>query len=148
MPNHHSSAECHNNSTTAHYPTLLTPYDMNRIDEAINYMKQNYREAISADQLAIEVNLDIKKLQRGIRLITGYTVHNYLLSLRVACAASDLHNSCRPIKYIAGKHGFCSSSHFGSEFKKRMGMTPKNYRYQLASPRNLKYFNDKTQDEA
>lgn len=109
----------------------LTPYDKDRVNLAISYINKNYRDAISADQLAIEVGIDIKKLQTGMQVITGLTVHNYLLSVRVAQAATDLQNFARPIKCIAFKHGFCSSSHFGTEFKKRMGMTPRKYRYQL-----------------
>ncbi len=110
---------------------LFTPYELDRIDQAIAYIEKNYRDAISADQLAIEVCLDIKKLQAGIQLRTGHTVHNYILVTRVTRALCDLQDFGRPIKLIASKHGFCSSSHFGTEFKKRTGLTPKEYRYQL-----------------
>lgn len=109
----------------------FTPYDLDRINKAIAYIEEHYQDAISADQLAIEVGMDIKKLQAGIQWRTGHTVHNYLLSTRVARAADDLLDFSRPIKYIAYKNGFCSASHFGAEFKKRMGVTPKEYRYQL-----------------
>lgn len=110
---------------------LFTPYDLDRVDRAISYIEKHYRDAISADQLAMEVNMDIKRLQAGVQKRTGFTVHNYILAIRVAHAISDLQDFGRPIKYIASQHGFCSSSHFGVEFKKRMGLTPKEYRYQL-----------------
>jgi len=110
---------------------LFTPYELDRVDQAIAYIEKNYRDAISADQLAIEVCMDIKKLQAGVQLRTGLTVHNYIVATRVARAIYDLQDFARPIKYIASKHGFCSSSHFGTEFKKRTGLTPKEYRYHL-----------------
>ena len=110
---------------------LFTPYELDRIDQAIAYIEKNYRDAISADQLSIEVCMDIKKLQAGVQLRTGLTVHNYILAIRVKRALCDLQDFDRPIKYIACKHGFCSASHFGTEFKKRTGLTPKEYRYQL-----------------
>ncbi len=109
----------------------FTPYEQDRISLAIAYIEKHYQDTISTDQLAIEVGIDIKKLQTGIQLRTGLTVHHYLLRIRVTRAAEDLQDYERPIKFIARKHGFCSASHFGSEFKKQMGMTPKEYRYKL-----------------
>jgi AraC-like DNA-binding protein len=76
--------------------------------------------------------MDIKQLQAGVYSRKGLTIHNYILKVRVERATKDLEDFGHPIKYIAAKHGFSSSSHFGSEFKKQTGLTPRQYRYQLA----------------
>ncbi len=63
---------------------FFTPYELELIKKAIAYIEKNYSDTISADQLAIEVGMDIKHLQTGMQLRTGLTVHNYLLATRVS----------------------------------------------------------------
>jgi len=110
---------------------LFTPYDLDRINAAIVYIDKNYRNAISAEHLAMEVEMDIKQLQAGFQFQKGVTIHNYILRVRIERSMEDLENFRLPIKFIALKHGFSSPSHFGAEFKKQRGMTPKEFRYQL-----------------
>ncbi|MDR3713316.1 MAG: AraC family transcriptional regulator [Puia sp.] len=111
---------------------LFTPYDYDRINRAIAYIEKHYSDAVSADQLAMEVGMDIKQLQAGVYSRKGLTIHNYILKVRVERATKDLEDFGRPIKFIAAKHGFSSSSHFGAEFKKQTGQTPRQYRYLFA----------------
>jgi two-component system response regulator YesN len=110
---------------------LFTPYDLERINRAIAYVDKYYRNSISAENLAMEVDMDVKQLQAGIQFRKGLTIHNYILKVRIQKSIEDLENFGMPIKCIASKHGFSSPSHFGAEFKKQTGMTPKEFRYQL-----------------
>jgi AraC family transcriptional regulator len=125
----------------------FTPYDMDRLTRAISYIEKNYQDAISADSLSVEVSMDIKHLQTGIQLITGMTVHNFQLKVRVDRALVDLADFARSIKSIAFKHGFSSPSHFGTEFKKRIGMNPKKYRFQLMLNGNHLHFISKNKEK-
>lgn len=110
-----------------------TPYELERVNHAIDYIHGHYPNNISADQLSIEVSLDIKLLQALMQVMTGMTVHNYLMKIRVARATEDLSDFKKSIKYIARTHGFSSSSHFGREFKRQTGTTPKAHRFHLAT---------------
>jgi AraC family transcriptional regulator len=110
---------------------LFTPYDLDRINKAIAYVEKYYQNPISAEHLAMEVEMDIKQLQAGIQFRKGLTIHSYILKVRIQRAMMDLENFKLPIKCIATKNGFSSASHFGAEFKKQTGITPKEFRYQL-----------------
>jgi two-component system response regulator YesN len=108
-----------------------TPYDLERVKEAIAYIHSHYTDNISPDQLAIEVNLSIKLLQVLMQVATGMTVHQYLTKVRVDRATRDLSDYTKSIKLIAPTHGFSSPSHFCREFKKQFGITTTEYRVQL-----------------
>ena len=108
-----------------------SPYDLERAKKAIEYIHCHYAETFSPDMLAEEVSIDIKKLQLLVQLLTGYTVHNYQLNVRIEQAKLELEDFSKPVKWIARKHGFSSPTHFNREFKKRAMLTPKQYRLQL-----------------
>lgn len=110
---------------------LLNPYELECVKKAIVYLEKHYQDNISADQLALEVNIDIKKLQAGFKRLKGLTVHNYQIRFRLDRGRDDLSNFALSIRFIAARHGFSSSSHFGDLFKKDMGFPPKEYRRQL-----------------
>ncbi len=76
--------------------------------------------------------MDTKKLQELVQLLTGYTVHNYQMVVRIDRAKCDLGDFGKALKEVATANGFGSASHFIKEFKKRTGVTPGQYRLQLA----------------
>ena len=108
-----------------------TPYDLERVNRAIDYIHGHYTENISADQLALEADLSKQLLQSLMQVMTGLTVHHYVLKVRVDRATDDLSDFRKPIKNVAATHGFSSHSHFSSWFKKETGLTPNEYRLQL-----------------
>jgi AraC-like DNA-binding protein len=66
-----------------------------------------------------------------MQFVTGMTVHHYHLKVRMEHAMEDLSDFEIPVKAIALKHGFKSSSQFCRAFKEFAEMTPKEYRLQL-----------------
>lgn len=110
---------------------VYTPYDRERVRNAIAYIHIHYAENISADQLSMEVNINIKLLQKIIQKLTGHTVHNYLIMFRLERAKDDLSNFRDTVECIAIRNGFSSSSHFSKKFKEKHGLTPQAYRFKL-----------------
>ena len=115
---------------------IITPYEKERGLQAIAYLNTHYRNQVSGEQLAEHVNLDIKVLQEIIKDLTTLTIHNYLLKIRLDKATESLEDFRLSIDIIAQKHGFSSSQHFSSLFKKRNQITPRQYRQQLSSNGN------------
>jgi AraC-like DNA-binding protein len=113
-----------------------SPYALERARKAIEYIHSHFREAFSPEQLAEEVKMDTKQLQSLVQFLTGYTIHNYKMHVRIELARLDLEDFGKAIKDIAGNHGFGSASHFTREFRKKTGTTPGQYRYQLSASIN------------
>ena len=110
----------------------LMPYERRNIERAIQYIDRNYRERMSADQLSIEVNLSKQKLQAGFQEMTGLTVHNYILKVRVEKAKQMLADTDQPVKAISSAMGFKRPSHFIFTFKEHTSLTPCEFRYRCA----------------
>jgi two-component system, response regulator YesN len=106
----------------------LMPYEKRRIEEALEYICFHYKERLSADQLAIEFNLSKPKLQAGFQQLTGLTVHNYILKVRVDKAKQMLEDTDQPVKSISSAMGFKRPSHFICIFKEYTSLTPCEYR--------------------
>lgn len=111
-------------------PFRLMPYEKRKIEQAIEYIQKNYRDRLSADHLAIEVNLSKQKLQGGFQFLTGLTVHSYILKVRVEKAKRLLEDTEHPVKYIAAAMGFKRPSHFIFTFKGFTNLTPIEFRLQ------------------
>jgi iron complex transport system substrate-binding protein len=117
----------------------MNPYTMELVTEAIQYLSKKYPVYISAEQLAMEVNLDIKKLQAGFKRSVGFTVHQYQIHLRIEQAKSDLADFRLSVKLISYRNGFKDTSQFGKIFKKNVGQTPLEYRERLTPKGNHLY---------
>jgi AraC-like DNA-binding protein len=113
-----------------------SPYDLERAIKAVDYIQVHYAETLSPDSIAEEFSIDIKKLQLVMQVLTGHTVHNYQLNIRIEQAKLDLADCSKPIKFIARKQGFNTATHFNRKFKQWMGITPKQYRYELMALNN------------
>ena len=111
---------------------LLSRRDFERIEQALLYVEKHHPRPISADHLALEVNLSKVKLQEGIRRKTGHTLHIYLLKVRVEAAKVLLADPDLPLKAIASVTGFKSASHLIRTFRRFHSITPRQYRLHIA----------------
>jgi AraC-like DNA-binding protein len=118
----------HEKCTVMPWVIRLSPYDRKKIMLAIEYVKLRYTEAISAEHLSLEFDMDARRMQTGFKEKTGLTIHNYIIQHRLLMATIDLDTSNLTLKVIADKHGFATQSHFIELFKKHSGITPNQYR--------------------
>lgn len=98
------------------------------IELAVSYINEHFAEDISIAQLAEEMNLSQYHFIRKFKKETGYTPHEYLNNTRIASASYLLKISSLSIKEICFKAGFSSETVFYNAFKRRLGITPMQYR--------------------
>src|ERR1700678_3186963 len=71
----------------------LSRYDLTRIDQLLAYIDRHYKNDLSAEQLAAEVDLNIKKIRVGIKRRTGFQLHDYHFRVRVEKAKALLQST-------------------------------------------------------
>lgn len=98
------------------------------ISQCLDFIEQNIHTAITLDSLAKEVTLTPKYLSHLFKKETGQTITSYIQEKRVDEAKDLLLYSQFTYGQIAHSLCFSSQSYFISVFKKRTGMTPKEYR--------------------
>jgi AraC-like DNA-binding protein len=77
-------------------------------------------------RIAREVDVSRSSLGRAFRC-AGQSPMQYLRSLRLSHAAQMLAEERLQIKEIARRCGFTNASHFSKAFRKKFGMTPREY---------------------
>ena len=91
-----------------------------------DYLKANYINSISLEQLARIANLKPLRLLRVFRKEVGLPPHTYLVQVRVA-RAKTLLSMKLPIAQVAADTGFTDQSHLTRHFKRLVGVTPRKY---------------------
>jgi len=98
----------------------------------IRYIKENYAQPISVDQMAQEGGLSKCHFSREFKKSTGMTPMNYVARLRIKRSKEFLRKNL-PVSTIAMKVGFNDLSSFNRHFRKFVGLTPTAFRDSLRS---------------
>lgn len=98
------------------------------IKKCKDFIVKNLRKDIHVGDIAPELGVSRAYLSHKFTEVEGITIQQYILKERCEHAANLLKYSDYPISVIAEYMRFSSQSHFGSNFKKIYGMTPKEYR--------------------
>jgi len=92
------------------------------------FLLENYEKPLRLEDIAWSVRLSREYLATLFHKVTGLTVFDYLLQLRVEAAKSHLCDTSLTIHQIAALSGFTSDSLFCRTFKRVTGVTPSAYR--------------------
>jgi AraC-like DNA-binding protein len=119
-------------STTAENNNESCPYIAN--EETLSKIKHAKQLIIkeminppSLTELAKEVGLNIKKLKSEFKEIYGVPVFTFLLNYKMELAKQFLLEQQLNVNEIALQLGYSTSSHFIAAFKKKYGITPKQF---------------------
>ncbi len=100
-----------------------------RILGALDYVRNNFDEAIVVDDAAAVATLSPSRFQRVFRDVVGEPFGRYLLNVRLRHARRLLTISDLPIGEIATACGFRTQAYFGSVFRREIGQTPSDFRH-------------------
>lgn len=99
------------------------------ITETLRYIDVQYRTA-NLSQIAEEFHQPLPVLSKMIKQETGLTFRELLMNKRFEKAALLLQETNLPVEKVAVNIGYENQSYFHLQFKKRYGVTPRQYRMQ------------------
>ena len=83
---------------------------------------------MAISQLASQLQLSARTLNRRFKRATGVTPLTYLQRLRINAAKELLRHSNLPVGDIAWQQGIADVSYFSQLFRRHCGMSPLQYR--------------------
>jgi AraC family transcriptional regulator len=105
--------------------SILPPIKVRRIKE---YMEANLSIDLRIKAVARVSGYSQTHFLRMFRASTGATPHQYLIERRICRAQELIGQATVKLAEIAVRCGFSSQSHLATVFRKRVGMTPTEYR--------------------
>ena len=116
---------------------LSRKYDFNEIVfnenlitivSVVNYIENNFKDTICLKFLANKTGLSVRHLNRIFKEHYNTSPINYLIRVRIKHSCLLLKKNSYKISDIAFECGFLDSNYFTRQFKKVMGISPKEYR--------------------
>lgn len=98
------------------------------IKKAIKYMDEHLLEAKCAENVANEVSISPFYLQKGFKIMTGYSVTEYIRNRRLYLAALDVIADKEKVIDLAYKYGYETPESFTKAFARFHGVSPMQLR--------------------
>jgi two-component system, response regulator YesN len=99
------------------------------VEQAIRFVKQEYtRRDLSLSDVSASVGVSYKYLNLLFKEVTGMTINNAVIRLRMEEAARLLKDPAIKIYEICDRIGYTDQDHFRESFKKQFHLTPTEYR--------------------
>ncbi|RZL01591.1 MAG: helix-turn-helix domain-containing protein [Rubrivivax sp.] len=92
------------------------------------YLADHHADTVTLDELAGQIHVSVRTLQRRFVAATGLTPLQYQQAVRIERGKDLLESDQLPVQEIAAQVGYQDRVAFGRLFKKVTGMTPAAYR--------------------
>lgn len=109
-------------------PCAAPSRDDERIRAMLSYIHAHYSEDISVEALATSAHIGKSECLRCFRRFTGLPPYGYLMQYRLHATTVLLKTTDLTVTSIALQTGFASASSYIGYFRKKYGVTPRQYR--------------------
>jgi AraC family transcriptional regulator len=99
-----------------------------RLDLAIDYIHAHYAEPLTIAEIARAAGVASGYFTRFFKAIAGVPPRAYLTEVRFERAKVLIRSTSKSMTQIAADCGFADQSHMTNVFRKRVGMTPTEFR--------------------
>ncbi|MGN0157973.1 MAG: response regulator [Brotaphodocola sp.] len=99
--------------------------------EAKKYIDANYMNDISIEGLAERFNISTNHFNRIFKQVYDIACKDYLITVRVEAAKQYLSSPILTVREVGSMIGYPDSNYFTKVFRKRVGVTPTEYRNQM-----------------
>jgi AraC family transcriptional regulator, transcriptional activator of the genes for pyochelin and ferripyochelin receptors len=120
-------ADIYNKSILAEPGIIRSDYDKERILYAREYILEHISCPPGLNELSRLAGINEFKLKKGFKEMFGNTVFGYLSDVRMEIAKTELLDNKKTAIEIASELGYSSVQHFSNAFKKKFGISPRNY---------------------
>ena len=100
------------------------------IQEAVTYMEQHYQRELTVEELADVCGLNRNYFSRLFKECMGCPPQEFLIRMRLSKAAELMRTGDASIGVISALCGYPNQLHFSRAFKKRYGVSPRQWRDQ------------------
>ena len=109
-------------------PFDASPLNVRAQQRLFEFIEENLQRNLGLEELALQVGYGRGHFLKTFRAAVGTSPHQFLLDRRVERAKAMLKKTSTPLVEIATACGFSSQSHFSTEFRRRVGISPARYR--------------------
>lgn len=114
-------------------PFLADHENVVKIKKAKDIIVANMVNPPSLPELAEQVDISLKKLKMGFKELYGDSVYSFLLDYKMEFARKLLETGNYNVNEVGHEVGYSTSSHFIAAFRKKFGITPKQFLMSLAT---------------
>lgn len=108
-------------------PFLDNEKDAKKLKEAREILLGNLQNPPTLKELSEQTDLSEYKLKEGFKQVYGTTVYGFVLDKKMEIAREQLSAKEMQVKEISYHLGYDNPSHFIAAFKKKYGITPKQF---------------------
>lgn len=105
--------------------------DGERLMAMLNWIHANYDRKVSLDEIAAAAHISAKECERCFQRQIRTLPFDYLMDYRLEKARQFLEGDHLSVTEIAMRCGFGSTSYFGACFRRKYGMSPREYRQRI-----------------
>lgn len=118
--------------STCRYDDSIDQQTADRVDKVVSYITTHFTNPITLDEVAQQLHLSPVVFSRFFHKATGHKFKDFVNRLRIARACEALENTDQSIVNICFDAGFTNLSNFNRRFMDIKGMTPTDYRRNIA----------------